>query len=179
MKLVFILFIIFIFFTNFLYSSEIKIATTVNNQKSYFTIGDRIEINYHLIYDSQLKLIEPNIYSHFSNFEILDYLFDSLRTNFRITLTSFEFGDFEIPPITFNFVDTVTNRIYTRLSDCINIKIDSILLSKNSTLKEIENKNLPEYELNYILIFGLILFFAIFSFLLVKFFNSKRNDKES
>jgi len=179
MRLFFTLFIIiFVFFINALHSEDIRIETTVHNPKSSFTIGDKIKLNYHLIYDSNLKLIQPNVYSEFSNFEIMDYSLDFSRTNFRVTLTSFEFGDFEIPSIVFYFEDTVTNRVYTRVSDCISIKIDTIFLTKNPVLKEISNKKLLEYELNYILLFSLILFLSIIFFLLFKTVKNNRNRSD-
>jgi hypothetical protein len=169
----------FVLFTNILYSedkisNDIRIETTVINPQTPFVIGDRIELNYHLIYASNLKLIEPDILNWFDDFEILDYFIDTSRSNFRITLISFEFGDFEIPLLTFNFEDTITNKIYTKVSDCISIKIDNIFLEENPNLKEIQTKNLQEYELNYIMLFGLILFIAVFSFLLSKIIRSRK-----
>ena len=163
-----IVFVTLIFFQFPLYSNEIRIEATVANPQTSFTIGDKIELNYRLTYAPELKLIKPDIFSWFSNFEILDYSIDSSWSNFTVTLITFETGDFEIPAITFNFEDTITSKIYTVASDCINLKIADITLDENPALKDIPQKKLQEYQFNYILLIGLILLFAAFIFLLYK-----------
>ena len=174
MKIKIILFVTFLLFSTDLYSNDIKIETNVNNKKLDFMIGDKIEVNYFLTYPNNLKLILPNIYSQFNNFEILDYSFDTVNNIFTIIFTSYEFGDFEIPALIFNFEDTISSRIFVKSSENFIINIDSIHLGQNPQLKEISYEKLPENELNYFLLFTVISFLIFFSFLLFKIFKNKK-----
>ena len=154
----------------------VEIETSISKAEIY--IGDLVEYDLTIIYDSSIELTPPPLGGNLGAFDVKDYQPDietklkdgRLKSENKFTLSTFTTGDYVIPPIPIQFtMPDGTKKVM--LSEAVPIKVLSLLLNIDDSTEIKPLK--PQYEFKrdytlYYIIGGVLLLLLLIAGIIIR-----------
>ncbi len=159
--------------------SQSKVSLAASVDKAKITIGDLIIYTVTVTHDPDVKVQLPALGENLGGFEIRDYqVLEPRKEGNRVieqihyTISTFETGDFEIPPIAIRYAlppDTTRNELKT---ESIKIVVESMKPSEEGDIRDIRAPwDLP-YDwkrlLRLVALIGLVLLLALVTIYVIR-----------
>ena len=132
----------------------VEIETSISKAEIY--IGDLVEYDLTIIYDSTIELTPPPLGGNLGAFDVKDYQPDietklpdgRIKSENKFTVSTFTTGDYVIPPIPIQFT-MPDGSVKTMFSEAVPIKVLSLLLNVDDSTEIKPLKPQFEFERDY------------------------------
>jgi hypothetical protein len=136
----------FLSFAFCLFAQESPVSVESRLDKSAITIGDTVRYVVRLTYDERVKVTWPSLGANLGAFEIRDYSKpDPRKVKGRMveevayTISTFDTGRFEIPPLTISYQTPPDTARYTLQTDKLEVYVASMLPSQDGDIRDIKS----------------------------------------